>query len=662
MCGITGFWSDSETRDDALRGRISAMTSTLQHRGPDDEGIWIDADSGVALGFRRLAIVDLSPAGHQPMTSESGRYEIVFNGEVYNFALLRRDLEQLGHQFRGGSDTEVILAAVEEWGLAEAVKRFVGMFAIALWDRESRQMHLVRDRLGIKPVYYGWFGDTFLFGSELKSLAAHPAFQAEIDRGALTLYLRHGYVPTPYSIYRGVSKLPPGSILSLQHHTKGAEHLQTYWSAQRVALEGASSPFPGSREDAAVRLDELLREAVALRMIADVPLGAFLSGGIDSSTVVALMQAQSSQPVKTFTIGFDEQGYDEAAHAAAVSRHLGTDHTALVVTPAEARDVIPQLPWMYDEPFADSSQIPTFLVSQLARRHVTVSLSGDGGDELFGGYNRYFWGDSIWRRIGWAPKSARSIGGRALTTLSVETWNRYLSRLQPVLPTKFRQQTPGDKLHKLAEVLSVETSEDLYLGLVTQWSEPERVVINGKEPHTVLTSRSQRIDLPEFARRMMYLDLVSYLPDDILTKVDRASMATSLEARVPLLDHRVVEFAASIPLDMNITDATGKGLLRDVLYRYVPRDLMERPKMGFGVPVGAWLRGPLRAWAEDLLDPGQMQQEGYLNPEPIQKKWREHVAGERNWQYHLWTVLQFQAWLRAGGAAGVATRPLSSVA
>lgn len=659
MCGITGFWAKPESSEAASRALIADMTETLHHRGPDDVGVWTDVASGAALGFRRLAIVDLSPRGHQPMTSESGRFEIIFNGEVYNFASLRLELETLGHHFRGGSDTEVILAAVEEWGLKAAVQRFVGMFAIALWDRELHQLHLVRDRLGIKPIYYGWFGGTFMFGSELKALAVHPAFRPEIDRGALALYMRHGYVPTPYSIYQGVHKLPPGCILTLESHNQVLAQPEPYWSARDVALAGARDPFTGSRSDAVASLDGLLREAVSLRMIADVPLGAFLSGGIDSSTVVALMQAQSSRPVKTFTIGFHEDGYDEAAHAAAVSRHLGTDHTSLVVTPAEARDVIPMLSWVYDEPFADSSQIPTFLVSQLARREVTVSLSGDGGDELFGGYNRYFWGDTIWRRIGWAPRSARSIGGRALTSLSTDAWDRGLSRLQPVLPGKLRQQAPGDKLHKLAEVLSVETCEDLYLGLVSQWRNPESIVINGTEPATVLTEKSRWAALPEFAKRMMYLDLVSYLPDDILTKVDRASMATSLEARVPLLDHRVVEFAASVPLEMNITGTQGKGLLRDVLDQYVPRTLMERPKMGFGVPIDAWLRGPLRDWAEGLLDPREMRLEGYLNPEPIQVKWREHLSGERNWHYHLWSVLQFQAWLRAGGAPGVANGPSS---
>ncbi len=606
----------------------------------------------MALGFRRLAIVDLSPNGHQPMQAESGRYVIVFNGEIFNFAALRRELEAVGHHFRGGSDTEVILAAVEEWGLTAAVQRFVGMFAIALWDRQERELHLVRDRLGIKPVYYGWFGGTFLFGSELKALAAHPDFVPEIDRDALTLYLRHGYVPAPYAIYKRVAKLPPGCILTLRSADHTDASPQPYWSAREVALRGAREPFRGTRADAMHALDALLRDAVSLRMVADVPLGAFLSGGIDSSTVVALMQELSTRPVKTFTIGFQESGYDEAAHAAAVSQHLGTDHTSIVVTPAEARDVIPSLPWMYDEPFADSSQIPTYLVSRLAREQVTVSLSGDGGDELFGGYNRYFWGESIWRRIGWAPQPARVMGGKALTSLSADTWDRGFARLQPILQGRLRQNTPGDKIHKLAEVLSVDSREALYLGLVSQWREPETIVVNGREPATALTSPEKWVELPEFARRMMYLDLVTYLPDDILTKVDRASMATSLEARVPLLDHRVVEFAASLPLAMNIRGTQGKGLLRDVLFQYVPRELMERPKMGFGVPIDSWLRGPLRQWADDLLDPKSMKDAGFLNPEPIQQRWREHLSGTRNWQYHLWTVLQFQAWLAAGGSSG----------
>src|SRR5215204_6169406 len=420
MCGITGFWQIPGEGEIELVAQAQRMARQMEHRGPDDADEWVDAACGLGLGFRRLAIVDLSPSGRQPMQSASGRYVIIFNGEVYNFAAVRAELEKMSHRFRGGSDTEVLLAAIEEWGLRNAIQRFVGMFGFALWDRQERTLHLVRDRLGIKPLYYGWQGGTFLFGSELKALAAHPDFRAEIDRDALALYMRHGYVPAPYAIYGGIYKLPPGTILTLRSQDDVAATPEPFWSAREVFEAGLGDPFTGSDGEAIATLDALLRDSVALRMIADVPLGAFLSGGIDSSTVVALMQAQSARPVKTFTIGFHEAGYDEAAHAAAVATHLGTDHTSLYVTPEEARTVIPRLPMMFDEPFADSSQLPTFLVSQLARRHVTVSLSGDGGDELFGGYNRYFWGRSIWQRVGWAPPAVRTLGARALTALSPE--------------------------------------------------------------------------------------------------------------------------------------------------------------------------------------------------------------------------------------------------
>jgi asparagine synthase (glutamine-hydrolysing) len=545
----------------------------------------------------------------------------------------------------------VLLAAIEHWGLPSAIQRFVGMFAFALWDREERVLHLVRDRLGIKPLYYGWQGGDFLFGSELKAMAAHPAFRAEIDRDALALYMRHGYVPAPYAIYRGIHKLPPGTILTLRAQGDVAATPQPFWSAREVAEAGLANPFTGSESEAIAGLDALLRDSIALRMIADVPLGAFLSGGIDSSTVVALMQAQSDRPVKTFTIGFLEAGYDEAAHAAAVARHLGSDHTALYVTPEEARTVIPRLPMMFDEPFADSSQIPTFLVSQLARRHVTVSLSGDGGDELFGGYNRYFWGRSIWRRVGWAPPRARALGSRALIALSPDGWDRQFARFDPLLPDGLRQRTPGDKLHKLAAVLAAENPEELYQGLVSLWSQTADVVVGAREPLTAITDRSRWAALPDFTQRMMFLDLISYLPDDILTKVDRASMAVSLEARVPLIDHRVVAFAASVPLSMKIRDGQGKWLLRQVLDQYVPRELIERPKMGFGVPIDVWLRGPLRDWAEALLDERRLRAEGFFHPAPIRKRWQEHLSGARNWQYPLWNVLQFQAWRECWGDA-----------
>jgi asparagine synthase (glutamine-hydrolysing) len=665
MCGITGFWQDSGQDEIDLLALARRMAGQMEHRGPDDAGEWADATCGLGFGFRRLAIVDLSPTGRQPMESASGRYVIIFNGEVYNFAAVRTELERLGHGFRGGSDTEVLLAAIEEWGLPGAIQRFVGMFGFSLWDREERSLHLVRDRLGIKPLYYGWQGGTFLFGSELKALVAHPAFRAEIDRDVLALYMRHGYVPAPYAIYRGIHKLPPGTILTLRSQGDVEAPPEPFWSAREVVEAGLAEPFTGSESEAIAALDTLLRDSVALRMIADVPLGAFLSGGIDSSTVVALMQAQSARPVKTFTIGFHESGYDEAVQAAAVAAHLGTDHTTLYVTPEEARTVIPKLPTMFDEPFADSSQIPTFLVSQLARRHVTVSLSGDGGDELFGGYNRYFWGRSIWRRVGWAPPAARALGSRALTALSPDGWDRQFARLGPLLPAGLRQRTPGDKLQKLAGVLAAENPEALYHGLVSQWNRPQEVVVGANEPPTAITDRARWAALPDFTQRMMFLDLISYLPDDILTKVDRASMAVSLEARVPLIDHRVVAFAASVPLSMKIRDGQGKWLLRQVLDQYVPRELIERPKMGFGVPIDVWLREPLREWAEELLDERRLRAEGFLHPAPIRQKWQEHLSGARNWQYPLWNVLQFQAWREhwapAAGDAGL-PQPSSALA
>ncbi|HAA30512.1 MAG TPA: asparagine synthase (glutamine-hydrolyzing) [Cyanobacteria bacterium UBA8553] len=644
MCGITGFWDTSgQISTDKMQWIVRQMSDTLLHRGPDDGGTWVDVEAGIALGHRRLSILDLSPEGHQPMQSASGRYVIVFNGEIYNFLELRQELESLGHHFRGHSDTEVMLASFSQWGLNQALGRFNGMFAFALWDRQERVLHLGRDRLGEKPLYYGCINQTFFFGSELKALKAHPKFQAEINRDALALFVRHNCIPAPYSIYQGIYKLPPGTVLTW----KGDGNLTPvpYWSAKEVAERGVAKSFVGSESEAVARLEALLQEAVALRMVADVPLGAFLSGGIDSSTVVALMQSQSSQPVKTFSIGFYEEAYNEAKDAKAVAEHLGTDHTELYVTPEEAIAVIPKLPTLYDEPFSDSSQIPTFLVSQLAKQHVTVSLSGDGGDELFGGYNRYFWGRSIWGKIGWMPQHLRQVAASALTSLSPQTWNQLFTGFGAVLPPVLRQRNPGDKLHKLAEILAVDSPDTMYKGLVSHCKEPEYLVFGSLEPSTTLTDRKKWARLPDFTQRMMFLDTVTYLPDDILTKVDRASMGVSLEARVPLLDHRLVEFAWQLPLDMKIRNEQGKWLLRQVLYKYVPQKLIERPKMGFGIPIDDWLRGPLRDWAEALLDEKRLREEGFFDPQPIREQWTEHLSGERNWQYYLWDVLMFQAWL-----------------
>jgi asparagine synthase (glutamine-hydrolysing) len=651
MCGFAGFFTPlSNASDERLNVSATHMANALLHRGPDDCGIWVDSEVGIALGHRRLSIVDLSPQGHQPMLSACGRFVIAFNGEIYNHEIIRRELDTLHAcpSWRGHSDTEVMLAAIAHWGVVEAIKRSIGMFALALWDRKERVLHLIRDRLGEKPLYYGWMGDVFLFGSELKALRAHPAWGGEINRDALAALMRHNYIPAPYSIYKGIFKLLPGTILSLSFDGAAKNRFCTpmpYWSVEEVAESGVANPFSGTEEDAIEHLDGLLRQSVRQQMVADVPLGAFLSGGVDSSAVVALMQAQSDRPVKTFTIGFHEAGYNEAEHAKAVAQHLGTEHTELYVTPEQAMAVIPRLPTLYDEPFADSSQIPTFLVSQLARQHVTVSLSGDGGDELFGGYNRYFWGRDIWKRIGWMPSEMRVLIGKMLKGVSPQRWDDIFARLGPLLPSKLRQRIPGDKLHKLAEILGARQPEEMYQGLVSHWKDPDALVIDGHEPPTVLTDRSQWADLEDFSHRMMYLDTMTYLPDDILAKVDRASMGVSLESRVPLLDHRVVEFAWRLPLSMKIRNGQGKWILRQVLYKYVPKELIERPKMGFGVPIDSWLRGPLREWAEDLLDEGRLRREGYFHPEPIRVKWLEHLSGKRNWQYHLWDVLMFQAWL-----------------
>jgi len=650
MCGLTGFFSPTGLVENAAE-IVRRMSDAITHRGPDDAGVWVDEAAGVALAHRRLSILDLSPAGHQPMASNGGRYVIVFNGEIYNHLELREALA--GIAWRGHSDTETLLAAFEAWGIELTLKKCVGMFALALWDRETRSLTLARDRMGEKPLYYGWQGDVFLFGSELKALRAHPAFCGEIDRNVLALYLRHNYVPAPYSIYKGIFKLPPGSWLTLPADAPVAvspapsrDGLKTfYWRARDAAEAGVRRDLD---DDAAINeLDTLLRRAVGGQMVADVPLGAFLSGGIDSSTVVTLMQAQSKRPVQTFTIGFHEAGYNEAEHAHAVAAHLGTEHTELYVTAEQAMAVIPRLPALYDEPFADSSQIPTLLVSELARRHVTVSLSGDGGDELFGGYNRYMWASRIWRSLGWAPRPLRAALAGVLTSLPPTAWNGVFSGLSLFLPKRWRYANPGDKLHKLAGILAVRSPEEIYLALVSHWQQPANIVIGATEPATVLTDARQWADVPDFESRMMYLDQMTYLPDDILTKVDRAAMGVSLETRVPLIDHRVVEFAWQLPLSMKIRHGQTKWLLRQVLYRYVPREFIERPKMGFGIPLDVWLRGPLRDWAEALLGESRLRQEGYFHPGPIRQKWAEHLSGQRNWAYYLWDVLMFQAWLES---------------
>lgn len=621
------------------------MEQAIIHRGPDDGGQWWDSDAGIGFSHRRLSIVDLSPAGHQPMVSACGRFVMIFNGEIYNHLKLRQELDSLFQEegclaWRGHSDTETLLAAIVAWGLEAALKKCVGMFAFALWDRQKRCLILARDRLGEKPLYYGWQGDSFLFGSELKALKVHPAFQAEVHRDALALLMRHNYIPTPYCIWQGINKLQPGCFLTLTRDQPDPVITQ-YWSGKSIIEAGVASPFKGGADEAVNMLESLLLDAVSQQMMADVPLGAFLSGGVDSSAIVALMQAQSSRPVRTFTIGFNEAQYNEAEHAKAVARHLHTDHTELYVTADDAMNVIPKLPMLYDEPFSDSSQIPTFLVSQMARRHVTVSLSGDGGDELFCGYNRYLLGNRLWGKLSHLPVSLRRVIAGGLTRLSPSAWNRLTSPIGRYLGSL----NLGDKIHKGAEVLGNRSIDELYLQLVSHWSDPNSLVLGAREPFTLLTDVAQQPVASCDIDRMMALDMLSYLPDDILVKVDRAAMGVSLETRVPFLDHRVVEFAWQLPMQYKLHEGVGKWALRQVLYKHVPQALIDRPKMGFGVPIDDWLRGPLQGWAESLLNESRLQQEGYFNPMLVKEKWREHLSGKRNWQYYLWDVLMFQAWL-----------------
>ena len=652
MCGLAGFLRSNGLGYENSSLDLRRMAGAIISRGPDDFGMWAD-DAGIGLAHRRLSILDLSQAGHQPMSSATGRYVIAFNGEIYNHLALRAELEKVRdgematRDWCGHSDTETLLAGFAAWGIKATVEKCIGMFAFAVWDRQERVLTLGRDRLGEKPLYYGWQGSgkrlCFLFGSELKALKVHPSFAAEVNRDALCLFVRLGYIPAPYSIYNGIFKLQPGRLLTVSLGRREPV-TEVYWSLVDVAASGVRSPLVASPDEVVNELEVLLKSAVNQQMVADVPLGAFLSGGIDSSIVVALMQVQSKRPVKTFTIGFNEGDFNEAQHAKAVARHLGTDHTELYVTPQHALDVIPKLPNLYCEPFADPSQIPTFLLSHLARQQVTVSLSGDAGDELFGGYNRYLLADNLWGKISSVPSVVRTLGVAGIHALSPATWNTLLGPLLPLIPRSLRLANVGEKLHKGAGVLNAKSIDDLYLGLGTHW-EPAGLVIGGREPATCLRGKSLLLSGLDAVQRMMALDAITYLPDDVLVKVDRAAMGVSLESRVPLLDHRVVEFAWRVPQSMKIRDGVGKWILRQVLYRYVPQKLIERPKMGFSLPIDEWLRGPLKDWAEALLDEGRLRREGYFNPGPIREKWTEHLSGHRNWQFLIWNILMFQAWL-----------------
>ena len=639
MCGLTGFWSMKGPRPDGgLAAAAEKMAGCIAYRGPDSHGVWTDEEAGLALAHRRLAIVDLSPAGHQPMVSHSGRFAISYNGEIYSADDIKKDFAGQNIAWRGHSDTEIMLEACEAFGVEKVVPRFIGMFAFALWDKKTRTLWLVRDRLGIKPLYYGMSGGTFFFGSQIKTFRRHPGFSPEMDMDAVRAYARFGYIPAPLSIWKGIRKLMPGAILRIT--ADGSITEQKYWDLAQVAADGQKNRMSCSPDEAVDELEALLKDAIGRRMMADVPLGAFLSGGVDSSLVCALMQAQSTTPVKTFSIGFDEEGYNEAPFAREVAKHLGTEHHELYVRPEEAQSVIPSIPEWYDEPFSDSSQIPTTLVSRLARQHVIVALSGDGGDELFAGYRRYNDGLAIWRQFQRLPPFTRKAAVVGIRMLSPTWWDR-LFRL---VPPPLRPAHVGCRAHKLADVLDKSGTHEFYRSLISQWHDVDGLIPGGHEP--ILAPWNIMDDLPiaNVVERMQYLDTLTYLPDDILVKADRASMSCSLELRVPLIDHRVVEMSWRMPPELKMRDGVSKWPLREVLYRHVPKALIERPKMGFGVPIDHWLRGSLRDWAEGLLSEKRLREEGIFNPAPIRDRWQQHLSGASNWQYPLWTILMFEAW------------------
>jgi len=649
MCGFSGFLNFSSNWGDPLT-LLQQMGDQLTHRGPDDSGVWFDNNCGVGLSHRRLSIIDLSAQGRQPMFSTSSRFVIAYNGEIYNHQELKKELIQARVVFRGGSDTEVLLAAIESWGIKQTLQRCIGMFAFSLWDKKEQTLSLVRDRMGEKPLYYGWQGKgakrTFLFGSELKSLRQHPAWQGGIERDALANLLRYNYIPAPLTIHPGIFKLRPGYLLQLKKNNNGdwSEREECWWSLQEVAQQARKNPFTGSRADAVDHLDKLLHDAIQGQSLADVPLGAFLSGGVDSSSVAAVMQAISDHSIKSFTIGFENSAYDESVDARAVANHLGTDHHEWIVTANDALSLIPQLPSYYDEPFADVSQIPTLLVSALAKQNVTVALSGDGGDELFAGYNRHQWAPKLLHRMQYFPEVIRKALAVLIESASPSGWDYFFKIIDPFLPRQLRVRHPGEKIHKIAMLLKQSGERELYETLVRIWPDPIPL-LNGNS-HDLVGSHKKLWSIGgSFTERMTCLDTVTYLPDDILVKVDRAAMSNSLETRVPLLDHRIVEFATQLPLSMKIHQGTGKWILKELLDRYIPKELIERPKSGFGVPIGEWLRGPLQEWAEDLLSERKLKNGGYFDVKQVRKVWEQHSSGKKNQQYQLWSVLMFQAWL-----------------
>ncbi|UPR52366.1 asparagine synthase (glutamine-hydrolyzing) [Vibrio cyclitrophicus] len=635
MCGISGFITS-----DLLESRsiISKMNDTLIHRGPDSGGIWVgECDAtNIALGHRRLAIQDLSAAGHQPMMSESNRYSLIFNGEIYNHLALRAELGNIF--WKGHSDTETILACIEMWGFQDTIKKLKGMFAIALWDFVEKKLFLTRDRVGEKPLYYGSFNNSFVFSSELKAFNSFPHFKKVVNRDSLSLYLRYNYIPVPFTIYNDVFKMVPGTIIEVGRDLVVSEY--SYWDPSYVVESGVKNTYKGTYESAVKELESLISESIRSQTISDVPFGAFLSGGIDSSLVVALMQKQLATPVKTFTIGFHNEAYNEAEHAKAISKHLGTEHTELYLNDDDAMAVIKELACIYDEPFADSSQIPTYLVSKMAKEYVTVVLSGDGGDELFAGYNRHKLAQTQWPMLVKCPLFIRSIVSKLIKINSPEV----LNNVNYILPRHKKMRLIGDKLHKASDSMVAKDHKELYLSLVSQWSEPEKIVINSNEPASLALNNELSSSLSP-TEYMMALDMITYMSDDILVKVDRASMANSLETRVPLLDHSIIEYAWSLPLEYKLKNGVTKSPLRDILYKHVPKELIERPKMGFGIPLDSWLRYGLKNWASGLLSPDRLQSEGYFNEPEVTKIWKEHLSGNFNHTQKLWCILMFQAWL-----------------
>ncbi|XPV76066.1 MAG: asparagine synthase (glutamine-hydrolyzing) [Desulfovibrio sp.] len=651
MCGIVGIFDlQAQTQSENLERSVQKMADAIRHRGPDDHGYFHDPRSGIALGHRRLSILDLSPSGHQPMADHSGRYTIVYNGELYNFPEVKRALEYMGvTNWRGSSDTEILLAAIKAFGVEGALQKFRGMFAFALWDKKEQTLTLGRDRLGEKPLYYTLIGNTLIFGSELKGLIAHPEFSPEIDRNALGAYLRYHYVPTPFSIYKNTFKLPQGTTLQINAEDHSLPEPKPYWTLEATISEAREDTFHGTEKEALDCLNTILLETVRNQMVSDVPLGSLLSGGVDSSLVTSLMTRSGSGKVKTFTIGYDDPAYNEAQHAAQVANHLGTDHTEMTATPDDILQIIPKVPTIYDEPFSDASQLPSCLVSALTRQHVTVCLSGDGGDETFGGYNRHFWAPSIWNKISSLHPQLRKFAALGMTSLSPKTWDTLFQKTSPVLPASMKQRLPGHKLHKLASVLPAKTPQELYKGLVSNWHNPDALLKNGQEYSGLLENKQKWPIAPgssaEFTQWMQYMDTSTYLADDIMVKMDRAAMAVSLESRAPFLDHEVLAFAWRLPLHMKIRNGEGKYCLKQLLYRYVPQEIVDRPKMGFGVPLDQWLRGPLKEWAQDMLQADKLEKQGYFSGEAVAKTLKTHLSGKADMQYKLWNILVFQSWL-----------------